>query len=156
LPRAEEVTCSRADWFKRALKQTAGCKLVFVDPDNGIECTDLRPTQRRSCKYVFRNEIEELVGRGQSVVVYHQIGRIGGKADKQTEFHLKTLLAEQALGHRPFGVLFRRNTVRAFLIIPNHEHRELLWERTKALVQKWGLDEWKRASLNRISPAPYF
>ena len=146
-----KVTCPRADWFKSALEQTAGCKLVFVDPDNGIECADLRRTQRRSCKYVFRDEIKALVGRGQSVVVDDQIGRIGGKADKQTEFHLKTLLAELTLGHRPFGVLFRRNTVRAFLIIPNHEHRELLLERTNALVKRWGLDEWKKSK-----PKPHF
>ena len=30
---------------------------IYVGPDNGIECADLRDTQARSRKFVFRSEI---------------------------------------------------------------------------------------------------
>jgi hypothetical protein len=37
---------------------------VFLDPDNGIQCANLLPTQGKSRKYVFRDEIGELIWRG--------------------------------------------------------------------------------------------
>ena len=45
-------TCPRDDWFQDAYEKTAGCDLVFLDPDNGIECAKLLPAQAKSRKYV--------------------------------------------------------------------------------------------------------
>lgn len=137
------ISTPRGGWFDRALKAMAGCDVVFVDPDNGIECADLRDTQARSCKFVFRSEIQSLVLQGKSVVVYHHTGRLGGTAEEQTKRHLQKLHDEFSLPQRPFGVLFRRGTTRAYIILPGPNHRDVLLERTNALVQKWGTDEWK-------------
>jgi hypothetical protein len=52
---------------------------------------------------------------------------------------------------QPFGVLFRRWAVRTFLILPNQDHRHMLVERTNALIQKWGMDEWEKRK-----PNPHF
>ena len=62
---------------------------IYVGPDNGIECADLRDTQARSRKFVFRSEIQSLVLQGKSVVVYHHTGRLGGTAEEQTRRHLQ-------------------------------------------------------------------
>jgi hypothetical protein len=145
------ISTPRGGWFDRALKATAGCDLVFVDPDNGIECAGLRDTQARSRKFVFRSEIQSLVLQGKSVVVYHHTGRLGGTAEEQTKRHLQSLREQLSLPQRPFGVLFRRGTTRAFLILPNQAHRDVLLERTRALVQKWGKDE-----TGKRSPKPHF
>jgi hypothetical protein len=136
-------TCPRADWFQSAFEATAECDLVFLDPDNGVERSDLLPTQGESRKYVFRCEVGKLTKRGQSVVVYHHTGRLGGKAKHQVEWHLQKLRDELSLAQDPFGVLFHRGGTRAFLILPAQEHYQALLERTKTFVTKWGLDEWK-------------
>lgn len=60
----KKSTCPRDDWFQDAFKKTAGCDLVFLDPDTGIQCANLLPTQGKSRKYVFRDEIGELIRRG--------------------------------------------------------------------------------------------
>ena len=36
-------TCPRADWFQSAFEATAKCDIVFLDPDNGMACINLRP-----------------------------------------------------------------------------------------------------------------
>ena len=63
--------------------------------------------------------------------------------EKQAKLHLRSLRDELSLPQRPFGVLFRRGTTRAYVIFPSPSHRAVLLVRTRALVQKWGEDEWK-------------
>ena len=152
----KQVTCPRNDWFQSAFEATAKCDIVFLDPDNGMERANLRPTQGESRKYAFRCEVGKLISRGQSVVVYHHTGRLGGTAKQQTQWHLQKLLDEPSLAHDPFGVLFHRGGTRAFLILPNQDHRELLLERTNALVQKWGKDEWKTSKPRGHFTGPIF
>ena len=88
----KKSTCPRADWFQTAFEATAECDLVFLDPDNGIECTNLRPTQGKSRKYVFRCEVGKLMERGQSVVVYHHTG-FKVPAEEQVRQHLRINVA---------------------------------------------------------------
>jgi hypothetical protein len=129
-------TCPRTDWFQTAFEATAECDLVFLDPDNGIECANLRPTQGKSRKYVFRCEVGKLIERGQSIVVYpHPHFRV--PAEAQVRQHLRILADQIELPDRPFGVLFHRSVCRAFLILPVQKHYATLLERTKELVQKW-------------------
>jgi hypothetical protein len=140
----EPISSPRNGWFERALKAMAGCDVVFVDPDNGIECAGLKDTQARSRKFVFRSEVQALVLQGNTAVIYHHIGRLGGTAEEQTQRHLKTLQDTLSLPQRPFGVLLRRGTTRAYLILPDTgPHHRVLLSRAKALVRKWGKDEWK-------------
>jgi hypothetical protein len=152
----EVISRPRRGWFDRALKAMDGCDLVFVDPDNGIECADLRDTQARSRKFVFRSEIHSLVLQGKSVVVYHHTGRLGGTAEEQTKWQLQKLCDQFSLAEEPFGVLFRRGTTRAYLILPGPNHRDVLLERTNALVQKWGKNEWKPGKSRGHFTGPIF
>ena len=138
----KKSTCPRADWFQSAFEATAGCDLVFLDPDNGVERLNLRPTRGESRKYVFRCEVGKLIERGQSVVAYHHTG-FKVPAEEQVRQHLRILADKIKPSDRPFGVLFHRGVCRAFLILPVQKHYAALLERTNALVQKWGRDEWK-------------
>ena len=137
----ERIAPPRSRWFDGALDKTASCDLVFVDPDNGLAWTEGSP------KHVFLDEIRSLVQRNSrpSVVIYHHVDHLSDTAEEKTERQLERLSSELglSLAERPFGVLFRRWAVRAFLILPNQDDRDMLMERTKALVQKWGKDEWK-------------
>jgi hypothetical protein len=149
----EQVSSPHTDWFQGALDRTAGCDLVFLDPDNGVASP--RACTEGSLKHVFLDEIDRLVHRTPrpSIVIYHHMDMTKGTAEEKTERLLKRLLQELklSLAERPFGVLFRRWGVRAFLILPNQDHREMLMERTNALIQKWGKDEW-----GKRKPEPHF
>jgi hypothetical protein len=67
------------------------------------------------------------------------VDHLSDTAEEKTERQLERLSSELglSLAERPFGVLFRRWAVRAFLILPNQDHREMLMERTNTLIQKW-------------------
>ena len=136
---SEKIDPPRSHWFQGALDRTACCNLVFVDPDNGVAspraCTEGSP------KHVFLDEIRSLVERKPrpNVVIYHHVDHLSDMAEEKTERQLERLSSELglSLAERPFGVLFRRWAVRAFLILPNQDHREMLMERTNTLIQKW-------------------
>jgi hypothetical protein len=150
---SEKIAAPRSHWFAGSLHQTASCDLVFLDPDNGV--AGLRAFAEGSPKHVFLDEIRSLVQRKSrpSVVIYHHVDHLSDTAEEKTERQLERLSSELglSLAERPFGVLFRRWAVRAFLILPNQDHRDMLMERTKALVQKWGKDEW-----GKRKPRPHF
>ena len=146
---SEKIDPPRSHWFDGALDKTASCDLVFVDPDNGLAWTEGSP------KHVSLNEVRLLVQRTPrpSVVIYHHVDHLPGTAEEKTERQLKCLSKKLDLSsaEQPFGVLFRRWAVRAFLILPNQDRRHMLVERTNALIQKWGTDEWEKRK-----PHPHF
>src|ERR1019366_6610848 len=135
----ERIAPPRSRWFDGALDKTASCDLVFVDPDNGVASS--RACAEGSPKHVFLDEIRSLVERKSrpSVVIYHHVDHLSDTAEEKTERQLERLSSELglSLAERPFGVLFRRWAVRAFLILPNQDHRDMLMERTNTLIQKW-------------------
>src|SRR4030042_1594735 len=64
----------RTDWLQRALDASAGCDVVFVDPDNGLESGTKRH-HKRGPKFVYFDELESYLRRGQSLVIYHHMAR---------------------------------------------------------------------------------
>ena len=84
----------RSQWARAAREQTEGCKLVFLDPDNGLEIPSTQRHHKRAPKYVFYDEIAPFLERGQSVIVIHHAGRPKNQTvDKQTQ----TLLDKSVL-----------------------------------------------------------
>ncbi len=100
----------RRAWFDRALAEVNGCGLVFLDPDNGLECKSHRPWSKKGPKYVAISEVTELLDRGHGVVIYHHIGRRGSAVD-QARGQLARFDSDG------FAVLYRRGTCRAFVVL---------------------------------------
>jgi len=67
----------RRSWLQRAMAATAGCDLIFADPDNGIRAAAHQvPAHRtKAVKYAYLDELAAFAGRGQSLVVYHHADR---------------------------------------------------------------------------------
>lgn len=126
----------RDAWAGRALEKTEPCDLVFLDPDNGIASPAKRSRNRLS-KYVLLDEVDPFVRRGQSVVIYHHLGRrkdaLSQISDQLERLHGKPGSA------RPFGLWYHRGTARAFLVIPAPDHGRILRGRTDHLLAgPWG------------------
>ena len=54
----------RKKWFTDSLRELENCDIIFCDLDNGIETKSLSKTSKDSVKYVYINEIEQMVNMG--------------------------------------------------------------------------------------------
>lgn len=126
--RPAERLAHREAWLTVALTATGDADLVFLDPDNGLECASAPPGSRRGPKYARVAEVQRFRERGQGVVLYHHTGRRGGDARTQTATQL------HRLGGDGVGLVFHRGSVRAFLVLPAPQHRELVLARVGAFL----------------------
>lgn len=132
-PAAREARLGRrSEWLQRTLEATAGCNVVFVDPDNGLEGSAKRH-HKRGAKYVYFDELAPYLSRGQSLVVYHHMGRNGPAADQIRE-RLDQIGTRIDGCDRTFALRYHRGTSRAFLVIPAKRHGALLFDRAKHFV----------------------
>ena len=123
----------RRRWAADALRVMRGCDLVFLDPDNGLEAPSAPITTRKAPKYAYLEEVEALVGRGQSVVIYHHLGRHGSHADQIARWteRLQRRLAPADI----FTLRFRRGTARAFFVLATADVAPVLQARATALLR---------------------
>lgn len=123
---ARPVDTDRTAWLREALDATAGCDVVFLDPDNGIRRTD-HPTAwqgSRSGKHAYLDEVRPFVDRGQSVIVYHHADRTA-TVGEQARRRLDDVADE--LGVEPLAaVRASRGSCRLFLVVAAIDHRDHL------------------------------
>ena len=62
-------------YFKNMLDRFKSVHLIFFDPDNGIEVS-VPAGKRKTCKYLYWSEIEQVWQRGHSVLIYQHFGRV--------------------------------------------------------------------------------
>ncbi len=124
----------RCRWAQNALDAMAGCDLVFIDPDNGLETRSTARHHVRGPKYATFDELQPYVERGQSLIVYHHIGR-RGIADSQVRTKLAQLEERLEGCDRPFALMYRRGTSRAYLMVPAPAHREVLLDRSSRFAR---------------------
>ena len=112
----------REAWLDAALMTAREAELVFVDPDNSISCKK-DPLRKEGLKHVFIDDIRRFVDNGKSVVIYHHLGRQGTHR-QQILCWSETLRKEFGLPVR--ALRYRRGNSRAFFVIMQQPHRELL------------------------------
>ena len=134
----------REAWLEGALESTAKANVVFVDPDNGIAIADkgeanqatgitkVDPSSKRGPKYVFMDDLERFYKRGQSLVIYHHMGR-QGTATEQINRLAERLKECLKLPYLPQALRYRRGTTRFYFIVPHERHRDEL----EKLVQEF-------------------
>jgi hypothetical protein len=130
----------RRQWHRIALEAMSGVDVVFVDPDNGLLRKGDPVHGVRGHKYASLDEISDYVGRGQSVVAYHHMGRQLSHAE-QIQFWLDQIARDLKTGISPWGLHYKRGTGRCYFVIPaTKTHRELLWARSQVLSRvPWDL-----------------
>ncbi len=126
----DERVSLRDAWQRDALEQTSSCDVVFVDPDNGLEVR-VKPHQKRGPKYVFFSDLIPYVGREQSLVIYHHIGRRGSALEQVEE---RFAQIKERLNRDSFALLYHRGTARAYFIVPSQKHQEILFDRSSEFV----------------------
>lgn len=126
----------RTNWFDKAFNATSSCDLVFLDPDNGLEVPSVSSHNIKGPKYVYYDEIIPFINRKQSLVIYHHICR-NGSAQQQISERLNQLKDKISSDVKPFTLLYRRGTLRAFFILPAPEHHDSLLHRAKMMANEF-------------------
>lgn len=126
---------SRNKWILDALKETANAEIVFVDPDNGIECASVSKTApKKGPKYAFWDEISEFANRNQSVVVYHHLNR-SCPHDAQLKALRDKFAENMPAGFTVSAVVFNRIIRRAYFIAVAPRHKSYIEEQLKKFME---------------------
>ena len=123
----------RRQWLDLALENVAEADIVFLDPDNGIECSSVGRASLKGPKFIFWDEVAEFasLGREQSLVVYHHTNRRKASSrEKNSSYEQVEELQGEFRQRFPHlstsAVLFTRGTRRAFFVAATERHRETL------------------------------
>lgn len=123
----------RESWIKGALKTTESADLIFLDPDNGI-AGKTSPWRKKGPKYVFMDDLERFYTRGQSLIVYHHLGR-HKPANDQIGSLSESIRHCLKLSRPPIPLRYRRGTSRVYFIIPQEKHCANLQGRIESFLQ---------------------
>lgn len=143
----------RRRWLDLALENVAEADIVFLDPDNGIECSSVGRASLKGPKFIFWDEVEEFASlrREQSLVVYHHTNRRKASSlEKDSSYEqVEELLAEfrRRFPHlSTSAVLFTRGTRRAFFVAANERHRESIESGLNSLFESPWKEHFIRVS----------
>ena len=116
---------ARKLWFARAMNVSETADLVFLDPDNGLAGTSVPYSSTRAAKYAFLEELQKLVERQQSILLYQHHHR-QTSTQTQVTLALERLRSIVTPGVNVFSFTFRRGSVRSFYLISANIHYEAI------------------------------
>lgn len=108
----------RERWHQDALKALADCDLVFLDPDNGLIPSSVRPGSARSVKYALNDELRTYLSDKRSVVLYQHRPR-----RKQPDYfcRMAARLPRSPAGCPTHVLTCPKGTVRDYFLIPAND-----------------------------------
>ena len=131
----------RKEWHERALQDTARAGLVFLDPDNGFSDDSARKHTKRAAKYVFRDELESYLRRGQSVILYqHQTRK--GTLDEQVQDKMK-LFKRLSVTHEVWALTYHRQQVRIYFVFAARDEHVLKSRTGEFMKGSWQQHFWR-------------
>ena len=116
---------SRQRWFQQAVQAVQGRDVVFLDPDKGLAPPSAGLS---STEHAYVRELESFVRSGQTVVVYHHLGRTATHPVQMRDW-AERLARELQLDAEPHILWYRRGTARAYFVIPADAHAKTVAER---------------------------
>jgi len=127
----------RENWFDNSLKQLSESKLVFLDPDNGI---DFQDKSSKSPKQVYLDEIESYFISGKSLIIYQHADRDKNGFDKVIEKKSNQLMNKLKLKKDQISCLrYKRISARAFFILMQQEHSVCITKAIDGFLEtNWG------------------
>ena len=128
----------RLAWLSAARREMQDADIVCLDPDNGI-APEAKMYLKQGPKFTYMSDLKEFWndGDGKSLVVYQHTGRTGGNAEEQIRAKANTLRDELQAG--VVSLHFSAGSSRAFYIIPQPKHEELINQRVSRLLGgAWG------------------
>jgi hypothetical protein len=122
---------SRAAWLASTLRESGPGKLVFLDPDNGLEVRSVTKGSKNGRKYLYWDEVDDLWSSGSSLLIYQHFPRVRRPPFIQA---LQEKLLEHCTGSRVTPIE-TSNVV--FLLVSQKDRREDLLRQTRRACQQW-------------------
>ena len=144
-----ESAPDRDRWFQQVRAEMAGSNLVFFDPDNGIEIKSLPYGRRKSSKFVYWREIEEVWNAGSSMLIYQHFIR-----EKRERFVGRMLAALRERAAGSFVEAFSTAHV-VFLLALQPRHQHYHEPIVSTVRDRWGdqIVHWSLADVQQIATA---
>lgn len=142
----------RTHWWGRALRATRDSEIVCCDPDNGIGANNLIHDVSRGTKYTYYSDLADLWNRGQSLVVYHHLGRTDN--DQQAQEKAQELSENLEGNPEVVPLIFNRGTPRVFLVSIRPEHADPIRERIDRFLDGPWAAHFRRAGQEGQRPRP--
>jgi hypothetical protein len=138
--RAGDRLGHRVAWLEGALRATARCGLVFLDPDTGLAPPGVLRHERAGLRYAYPDEVRPFLERGQAVVLLQFLTRDGLHAVQVRDYLRKAAEAQPTGAPAPFALWWRRGASVAFLVLPaSRVQAALLQRRVRILLATpWG------------------
>jgi hypothetical protein len=120
---------AREGWSLGAFNVAREARLVFFDPDKGLEVKSHGPYTKLGAEYAFEAEIQPFLDRDQSIVVYQHMNRSGNLDDQAR----KGIVRLRALVkcRKGWAISFHSYSVRIYLVFPSTKHATILQERIR-------------------------
>ena len=122
----------RKEYFAEFFKLATPYKLIFFDPDNGLEVSSVPYGRSMSSKYLYRRELELAIEAGHSILLYQHFPMHQRRDDliacKAKE--LGTIAGEKKI------YSFRTAHV-VFFLMPKDEHLDELHQGVKSTKIRW-------------------
>ncbi len=129
-------TAYRAAWHQSALTAMKNSKLVFLDPDNGLQVKSVSPTSSKGNKYIAFEELKDYTQLGKSVVFYNHRERL--QENLYLDKFRKLRLDEAYQNLEWFGLKFSGGTVRDYIFLLQPDHAQAIISQCQALLgSKW-------------------
>ena len=113
----------RERWITRALDTVEANAIVLLDPDKGLAPPS---ASQSSPEHAYLSEVERFVERGQTVIIYHHLGRTweghGASHPEQMRYGAEQIKSALRLDRSPEILWFRRGTARAYFVLPARDH----------------------------------
>ncbi|HLE08762.1 MAG TPA: hypothetical protein VI914_03955 [Thermodesulfobacteriota bacterium] len=121
----------REKYFDEFFKLAKPCKLIFFDPDNGLEVQSVKYGRRGSSKYLYWRELECAVEAGHSVLLYQHFPR-----EKRVNFIVRK--AKELLKRTGKKKVYSFRTAHVvFFLVPQNERIDFFNRGIQSVDSKW-------------------
>ncbi|NTU72801.1 hypothetical protein HGB07_01340 [Candidatus Roizmanbacteria bacterium] len=112
----------RKAWLQNAKSTLAGCNVVFLDPDNGLEVSSCaKLSQKKAGKYIYYHEIKVLSEGKDTCIVYHHLNRHKNHGSHMNQIQHRTSELREIINPtgKIFALRFKPYSPRAYFILTN-------------------------------------
>jgi hypothetical protein len=128
----------RRVWVDQALDTTQDCDIVFLDPDNGMQVPSTKSHEKKGPKFVYFEEVQPYLDRGQSVIVYQH--RDHTTLPEQMRRVCAGLRAHVRNRGQIIALHYYPGSGRTFIVIPAADHETHLTKR----ISRFMHSQWSR------------
>lgn len=105
----------RSIWVENCLTHTEAARLIFFDPDNGIEVASVPKHHAKAGKYIYWDELERFWKRNHALLIYHHLNRTMPASDQVAQ--MTKCLRAKFSGASVVPLVFRRGSCRVFWLL---------------------------------------